>query len=134
MSRDFAGRTNAILLSSGILVWLMGCSSQTIQGGPIIYPLDIKRLALAVEVVSKTSPTETPVQVEVLLENLQDAAQEDVGEHGETIEQIAKLAKELDALYKQSAPRATTDQKVKELARVARQIPGKVVVREKEME
>ena len=123
-----------MLLGTGLLVCMFGCSSRTHQGGPIVYALDIKRLALVVEVVSKTSPAETPGQVEVLLENLRDAPREDVGEHGETIEQITRLAEELDVQFKQSAPREKTDQKVKELVRMARRIPGKVIVREKEME
>ncbi|MEX2140179.1 MAG: hypothetical protein WD894_13015 [Pirellulales bacterium] len=134
MPRRAGSRLALRLVASGMLVCLLGCGSPTIQGGPISYPLDIKRLALAVEVVSKSSPQETPGQVEVLLENLRDAPHEDVGEHGETIEEIAKLAKELESLYNQPAARATTDQKVKELATAARRIPGKVVVREKEME
>ena len=126
--------SRVVLTIAAILVFLPGCSKPTIQGGPIDYALDIKRLALAVELVSKSSPSETPGQVEVLLENLRDAEREDVGLHGEMIERITKLAKELDSLYKGSAPRETTEQKIKELAKAARQIPGKVMVREKEME
>jgi hypothetical protein len=134
MSPQAAFRPHPSLVAAGMLIWLLGCHSPTIQGGPISYPLDIKRLALAVEVVSKSSPQETPGQVEVLLENLRDAPHEDVGQHGESIEEITKLARELESLYKASAARETTDQKVKELAIAARRIPGKVIVREKEME
>lgn len=134
MSPSEVSRLQLSLVAATMLVGLLGCNSRTIQGGPISYPLDIKRLALAVEVVSKTSPHETPGQVEVLQENLRAAPQEDVGEHAEAIEQIAKLAKELELLYSRSAPREATGQKVKELARAARRIPGKVIVREKEME
>jgi hypothetical protein len=74
------------------------------------------------------APSEAPGQVEVLLENPRDAQREGVGTHGQTIEEITKLANELETLYKQSASRDTTDKKVAELAKTARQ------VRDREME
>ena len=134
MSPRFLLSVRLCLLAVGILLCVVGCDSPTVQGGPISYPLDIKRLALAVEVVSKSSPGEAPGQVEVLLENLRDASQEDVGKHGDTIVKIGELANELQSLYDRSAPRKATDRKVAELGKAARKIPGKVIVREKEME
>lgn len=108
-----------------VCILVVGCQSQPVPEARN-FNSDIKRLVLDFEKSAKSDPQAAQSRIEILVENLDEANTEPLGEHKATIDQITALAKELQGMYGRSASSSQTAPKIKEMAALANKLPGEV--------
>jgi len=74
------------------------------------------------------SGSEVQGNLEILIENLDEAADEDLGEHEGTVDKLKTAAKELDSLYASKASGGKISTQISAIVALADTLPGDVNV------
>ena len=106
-------------------VFVVGCNSQRIPEARN-FTLETKRRVLEFQTTASKDAKAAKAQIEILVENLDEAKNEQLAEHKATVDEITTIAKELQGLYGRSASASQTGPKVKQMADLANKLPGEV--------